>query len=357
MIFPLRDSSTQINAWDLCKYLSQTLTFTSYLNCIEIFEENKLQYRVSKSPQSSEVLTAKQFKELSPHGLLSLFQVEKKNMCFVVKRFSENSSQVIEEMKLDYLEATYNVHSNTGIDCISFSSLKLQAVESQMFRVLGKKFPKQTKVKLLFHKEQESASNILKDLKSHLKDGEELNDDNMPSQLHSKSLLIGISPYPNRGRVFIGFSSHQTTGCGFHISAQIIPTIERESIDFGDFYFKKWNSDVIYVAGRICRMYYNSEFGSLDTPKGVNEVTDIPKEKLNTLMLRSMTFSRSTPSTEVSQILSQAFFVNGAPIVPSISRKTSNESSYQLITSTFAFLPSEGEFCHDCRDPKDLKSL
>ncbi len=32
-----------------------------------------------------------------------------------------------------------------------------------------------------------------------------------------KQFLFGLSPFPNRGRVFIGFSSHQTTGAGYCI--------------------------------------------------------------------------------------------------------------------------------------------
>jgi hypothetical protein len=35
-----------------------------------------------------------------------------------------------------------------------------------------------------------------------------------------------------KGRVFVGLATHQTLGCRFHIHAQLIPTIERENIDF-----------------------------------------------------------------------------------------------------------------------------
>lgn len=37
---------------------------------------------------------------------------------------------------------------------------------------------------------------------------------------------LGSSGEP-QGRVFIGLATHQTTGTGFHIHGQLIPTVER----------------------------------------------------------------------------------------------------------------------------------
>src|SRR5689334_1168763 len=54
-------------------------------------------------------------------------------------------------------------------------------------------------------------------------------------------------------------------GCGFHVAAQFLPTVERENIDFADYYFKKWNSDLVYMAGKIVRQYFDSL--SLSFPK------------------------------------------------------------------------------------------
>jgi hypothetical protein len=34
-----------------------------------------------------------------------------------------------------------------------------------------------------------------------------------------------LLPYPEQGRVYIGFSTHQTTGCCSHLAARVIPTV------------------------------------------------------------------------------------------------------------------------------------
>ena len=43
-----------------------------------------------------------------------------------------------------------------------------------------------------------------------------------------------------QGRVFIGFPTHQTTGCSVQLAAHLIPTVERESIDFVDKTLNVW---------------------------------------------------------------------------------------------------------------------
>jgi hypothetical protein len=39
-------------------------------------------------------------------------------------------------------------------------------------------------------------------------------------------LLQELLPFPNQGRVFIGFPTHQTTGITAHMAAHVIPTVQ-----------------------------------------------------------------------------------------------------------------------------------
>jgi hypothetical protein len=39
------------------------------------------------------------------------------------------------------------------------------------------------------------------------------------------SIFKDLLPYPEQGRIYIGFSTHQTTGCCSHLSARVIPTV------------------------------------------------------------------------------------------------------------------------------------
>src|SRR5947199_7970195 len=34
-----------------------------------------------------------------------------------------------------------------------------------------------------------------------------------------------LLPYPEQGRIYIGFPTHQTTGCCSHLAARVIPTV------------------------------------------------------------------------------------------------------------------------------------
>lgn len=53
-------------------------------------------------------------------------------------------------------------------------------------------------------------------------------------------LTANLSPLDDHGvpagRIFIGLGTHQTTGSSFHVHAQLIPTIERENVDYQDPY-------------------------------------------------------------------------------------------------------------------------
>ena len=39
------------------------------------------------------------------------------------------------------------------------------------------------------------------------------------------SVFKDLLPYPKQGRIYIGFPTHQTTGCCSHLAARVIPTV------------------------------------------------------------------------------------------------------------------------------------
>lgn len=112
MIFPIRDASLKLNSWDLCRFLCQTLAFTHNLHTIEIFEDEKLQYRAYKKTLDSGALPLTIMDELSPEGIFSIHKVERKTQQFKVEN---GKSELQEEVRLDLLETALGVHSNAGI--------------------------------------------------------------------------------------------------------------------------------------------------------------------------------------------------------------------------------------------------
>jgi hypothetical protein len=60
-------------------------------------------------------------------------------------------------------------------------------------------------------------------------------------EIEARKVFEGLLSDLNRqGRVFIGFATHQSTGCAAPLAARFISTVERESIDFQAAYVADW---------------------------------------------------------------------------------------------------------------------
>jgi hypothetical protein len=45
------------------------------------------------------------------------------------------------------------------------------------------------------------------------------------SEICVSPVFKDLLPYPEQGKIYIGFSTHQTTGCCSHLAARVIPTV------------------------------------------------------------------------------------------------------------------------------------
>lgn len=139
---------------------------------------------------------------------------------------------------------------------------------------------------------------------------------------NSSDIFKDLIPFPHQGRVFIGFPTHQTTGCSSHMAARFIPTVERESIDFADRYISVWNKELLAIGGILCRIVYNNEVEQIDRffrelvgHKGMVDKANNAKDDAMVMLdkraahaLRSFTFQHSTPSPIVGKLQEQCFF-------------------------------------------------
>jgi hypothetical protein len=77
----------------------------------------------------------------------------------------------------------------------------------------------------------------------------------------SKAALItqSFAPTSGSGRIFIGFRTSQTTGLGIHLAAPLMPTVEREAIDFVDPALREFNSELLEVSGILMRLALEHE--------------------------------------------------------------------------------------------------
>lgn len=138
----------------------------------------------------------------------------------------------------------------------------------------------------------------------------------------AKNIDIFASVLPGKhpgGRIFIGFPTHQTTGAGLHLSApSVIPTVERESIDLNARWVRTWNIEMLRVAGILARLAFTREMADLgskikhaaESAPGSkitkDNIAKLIPEALHTLY--TFAFQESTPSSQVSQIIEEAFW-------------------------------------------------
>ncbi|KAL1896537.1 hypothetical protein Sste5346_004571 [Sporothrix stenoceras] len=136
------------------------------------------------------------------------------------------------------------------------------------------------------------------------------------------------------GRIFIGFPTMQTTGGGMHVSApSLIPTVEREAIDLNARWVRTWNMELLRVAGILVRLAFINEMYDLgikfrkfvETNRAAAAAPGTVVSKSNVVpvptaaevahfvpealhILKTYTFSDSTPSAYVGQIIEEAFW-------------------------------------------------
>ncbi|CEG67361.1 hypothetical protein RMATCC62417_03805 [Rhizopus microsporus] len=172
--------------------------------------------------------------------------------------------------------------------------------EKEMERATKKKPPKTTKFQLVYTGREE-----------------------LDASENNLDIYKNLIPFPNQGCVFIGFPTHQTTGCCCHMASRFIPTVERESIDFADRYISIWNKELLAVGGLLARLVYNDEMEQIvrlyrelvgsqqQVDKTIVEGTDSAKNMLERRAahaLRSFTFQHSTPSSIVGKVHESWFF-------------------------------------------------
>ena len=241
--------------------LSIVLTFANYIDevCIKINESLVFRVNKRKKPVISLTRESSAFQINSLSNLLvldSYLQTE--------QTFSIEAGPSITLMHID-VRATVNIDDD---------------FREQIKRILKKDFPPVIRIQLLYVPDHVSGLSIplaslnfitlcfkiIREIPSMSSARPDLNLQIFHSLLPLKYHQNEIVP---AGLVFIGLGTHQTTGLGMHVFSHFIPTVEREQLDMQDAYLKKWNEEILTVAGQIIRFRYdhlvldiNSMYGS-----------------------------------------------------------------------------------------------
>ena len=135
----------------------------------------------------------------------------------------------------------------------------------------------------------------------------------------ASKIFDSFLPVNGKGRIFIGFTTNQTTGVNVHISTpSIIPTVERESIDLNNRFVRTWNTELLRVAGIIGRISWGSEMTTLQEKlarhvQSVNK-KNVGKEDITSVLPEALflhnayDWSETTPSSEVGTLIEEAFW-------------------------------------------------
>ena len=209
------------------------------------------------------------------------------------------AQEAIAEDLMGECKATVFLHINTAT--IRTSCTK--AFSQELERATKKPPPKTTKIAVLtssYNEKQVSASLL--------------------TGTASKTTNIFNSVLPDKsGRIYIGFPTHQKTGLNAHISAQsVIPTVERESIDLNARWVRTWNMEMLRAAGIVCRVAWSGEIDSVKNKLSETLARDkrskISKNDIDAALpeaihvLNQFTFRESTPSSQVGNLVEEAFW-------------------------------------------------
>jgi hypothetical protein len=163
--------------------------FTVNLREISVYFNDAMPIKLSKKMQEPKLMViASDYDVFSPHKLFQLTSVDVRDVQLDVNYQTEESS------------IFYRI-ANGNLDVKVSDEFSVE-----MERITKKKPPNKTTIQMIFTGFDEHNSS---------------RDPNSNISPVFKDLL----KYPKQGRLYIGFSTHQTTGCCCHLAARVIPTV------------------------------------------------------------------------------------------------------------------------------------
>ncbi|KAG4304888.1 hypothetical protein PORY_001563 [Pneumocystis oryctolagi] len=339
-LFQLREPMEIPRMIDLCRFLTTSFAFTKNLMKIELFFDDYMLLSLQKSKKDSfSVPIPKELTLVSPQKTMRLESVMIEslnihatylNVIYWQSRQLDHSllkskwiGKIFSSVYDTYEDLDPSLEVTSEIN-LRIASSNIQVLISSLYRkelerITKKRPPKNTKVLLLF---------------SDFSEGN--------AKRHSKTLFSDLLTYGKQGKVYIGFSTHQTTGFGAHLGAPgLIPTVERENIDLVDKFIKYWNSEILYCSGILSRIIYHYE---------IQRIVDHFKNDTKMPFVYTMnmfTIEASTP-LPISNIIEDAFFsCSKIHSIPLIGDDVIASDRIYLPDSNIDFLPGIPFIRHD----------
>ena len=247
-ILPSRDPYPLPDLVEFGQFLTTSLTFTQCLCNIKVYVNNTLQMNIQKTILESHTISTPKASSwwkndgavtYSSSGMFTLGKADQLTQTSVLMNVSLRKSLSSNEMETSKIKARYaSAVVNTKIP---------QDIEKRMIRVTKKKPPKELTVQI-----------FLDAADSH---EQEVGSSSKTKKSRTDQITDSFSPTSGSGRIFIGFRTSQTTGLGIHLAAPLMPTVEREAIDFVDSALRAFNTELLEICGILMRLALEHEMG------------------------------------------------------------------------------------------------
>ncbi|KAL8855220.1 MAG: hypothetical protein Q9221_000126 [Calogaya cf. arnoldii] len=123
----------------------------------------------------------------------------------------------------------------------------------------------------------------------------------------------------NKGHVYIGFTTSQTTGLAAHLEIPaLVPTVEREQLDLNSKHIKEWNTGLLRAAGIVSRISWSSATADLKERlskyPGITERNVLAPHELEDVLpavkwlYASFDWSPTTPLSNVGSYVQDSFW-------------------------------------------------
>ncbi|CAG8475968.1 17554_t:CDS:10 [Funneliformis caledonium] len=270
-------------------FLVNSLGFTGNLREISVYFNHTLVIQLSKDIKRPRMFNTFIFDPFSPQRMFKLTSVKVGNVILSVKKLLVPTNNII---TYDQMEETNSISLRTISGNVEV--LVDERFSAEIERITRKKPPNKTTIQIIYPEfdnssEGNTSTHVFKDLLS----------------------------YPEQGKIYIGFPTHQTTGCCSHIAARVIPTMNRDSIDLVEKTLSIYNEELLRITGILCRIVYEEEMFQIEqicngcilrsNGEGKKFVREW-LEKRAAHVLSHFTFQKSTPDSRVGEIIESQFF-------------------------------------------------
>jgi hypothetical protein len=211
----LRDREDVPNADSFGRFIALAVAFTVNLSHIGVYGNKNTIVKITKKVSNARPLEGfktSSVKKVSARNIFTLTSAEVATIQIEVEKVVTSKS-IAKAIMSAFISVTSNKTEPEYEKFAIFARVAVgrldvrlpQKFEKDMERTTKKPPPSRTMIQMILAGNDEYEASI--------------------SICNKNPTFREVIPYPEQGRIFIGFATHQTTGCPCHLAAHLIPTV------------------------------------------------------------------------------------------------------------------------------------